>query len=231
MSKPSVLFHSIFILTAMFLYQKSFSEPQNLSTLKNELIRYHDSGEYMSDVSAVMSRAEHYLTQAHKRHALSKKPALVLDIDETCLSNYNNLIARDFINDYQRIHRDTMKGDATPIQACLKLYKTAQAQNIDIFFISGRYENERGVTIKNLNQAGFKNWKGLYLQPNANFGKRGTIENFKMATRKKLTQQGYTILASIGDQPVDLNGGYTLKTFKVPNPYYFCASHFTTEKA
>lgn len=227
MSKPSVLFHSIFLLAAMFLYGKSFSEPQNISLLKNELVRYHDSGQYMADISAVMHQAQYYLTKKVSSHTLTK-PAIVLDIDETCLSNYKNLVARDYINDYQRIHLDTLKGDATPIKACLNLYKVAQSNHIDVFFVSGRYENERLATIKNLHRAGFNKWKGLYLQPNTNFGKSGTIENFKIATRKKISKQGYTILASIGDQPVDLSGGYAIKTFKVPNPYYYSASHLTT---
>ena len=227
MSKPSVLFHSLFVFVAMFLYGKSFSEPQNLSVLKNELVRYHDSGEYMQDVSHLMHKAEHYITHRAKAISKTQKPAIVLDIDETCLSNYNNLIARDFINNSQRIHRDTMKGDATPIQSCLHLYNTAKANNIDVFFISGRFENERDITVKNLKRAGFNHWTGLYLQPNRNYGKHGTTEPFKTATRKSLTKKGYTILATIGDQPIDLNGGYALKTFKVPNPYYFVPSRTT----
>ena len=43
-----------------------------------------------------------------------------------------------------------------------------------------------------------------------------TTEDFK-----QLTEQGYTILLSIGDQQSDLDGGYAERTFKLPNPVYF----------
>ena len=39
--------------------------------------------------------------------------------------------------------------------------------------------------------------------------------------RKEITQQGYDIVFSIGDQQSDLVGGYSDKTYKLPNPYYF----------
>lgn len=223
MNKQSVLFHSIFLVFAFFIYGKSFSEPLNLSVIKNQVMLYHDQGQYEKEFSKVTKQAKIYLSHEIPRHP-KEKLALVLDIDETLLSNYNNLVARDFMNEPQRIHSDTLKGDATPLLPSLKLFNFAKAQKIKIFLISGRYENERQITIKNLHKAGYYGWNGLYLQPNTNFGKRGTIEKFKIATRKKLTQQGYTILASIGDQPVDFSGGYTLKSFKLPNPFYYSPS-------
>ena len=99
-----------------------------------------------------------------------------------------------------------------------------------MFFISGRYECERKVTIKNLHHAGFNGWDGLLLQSNNQYGKKGTIENFKIAARKSLTKKGYTIIANVGDQPTDLSGGYAQKTFKLPNPFYYSPSHYTANK-
>ena len=37
----------------------------------------------------------------------------------------------------------------------------------------------------------------------------------------KLTEAGYTIVLSMGDQQSDLDGGYAERTFKLPNPVYF----------
>jgi hypothetical protein len=45
--------------------------------------------------------------------------------------------------------------------------------------------------------------------------------DFKAPERRKLTEQGYTVLFSIGDQESDLAGGYAERTFKLPNPVYF----------
>jgi acid phosphatase len=32
--------------------------------------------------------------------------------------------------------------------------------------------------------------------------------------------KGYTVLASVGDQPSDLAGGYAERSFLMPNPFY-----------
>ena len=45
--------------------------------------------------------------------------------------------------------------------------------------------------------------------------------DFKALERRKLTEEGFTILVSIGDQQSDLAGGYAERTFKLPNPVYF----------
>ena len=147
--------------------------------------------------------------------------ALVLDIDETCLSNYQNIVKSDFSSDPKKFHQNILKADARVIKPCQRLYNLALKNHVDVFFISGRYENERLATIKNLEQEGFKGWKNLFLQPNSNHGKLYTIEPFKIQSRKEITNQGYRILASVGDQYVDLNGGYADKTFKLPNPFYY----------
>lgn len=220
MNKANILFHSFFfLLFSIFFYGKSFAEPMNLAAFKHHLMTYHDSGEYAKEMKEVMDVAEHFLIQKSKKNSKNHF-ALVLDIDETCLSNYDNLLARDFANDLNRIHTDTLKGNATAIPACQHLFKVAQQNHVDVFFISGRYEEERKVTEENLKNAGFTGWKALILQPDSSFGKHGTVQPFKIQARKQLEEQGYTVLASIGDQYSDLKGGYALRTFKLPNPYY-----------
>jgi hypothetical protein len=44
---------------------------------------------------------------------------------------------------------------------------------------------------------------------------------YKTATRAYIESMGYEIIASFGDQPSDLNGGYADRTFKMPNPNYY----------
>jgi len=38
--------------------------------------------------------------------------------------------------------------------------------------------------------------------------------------RSQIEADGYTIIANIGDQASDLQGGHAEKTFKLPNPFY-----------
>lgn len=44
---------------------------------------------------------------------------------------------------------------------------------------------------------------------------------YKSGTRAYIESLGYTIVADFGDQYSDLLGGFTLKTFKLPNPNYY----------
>jgi putative acid phosphatase of HAD superfamily subfamily IIIB len=44
---------------------------------------------------------------------------------------------------------------------------------------------------------------------------------FKSGERAKIASAGYTIIATIGDQQSDIDGGSAECGFKLPNPFYF----------
>ena len=48
-----------------------------------------------------------------------------------------------------------------------------------------------------------------------------SLADFKAPTRQKIAAMGYTIIANMGDQMSDLDGGFSEKTFKLPNPFYY----------
>jgi hypothetical protein len=43
---------------------------------------------------------------------------------------------------------------------------------------------------------------------------------FKAPMRAGLEQEGYAIIANMGDQPSDLEGGHAERGFLLPNPFY-----------
>jgi HAD superfamily, subfamily IIIB (Acid phosphatase) len=47
------------------------------------------------------------------------------------------------------------------------------------------------------------------------------IAGYKSGTRAHLEALGWDIVGNFGDQFGDLVGGFTDKTFKMPNPNYF----------
>jgi acid phosphatase len=49
------------------------------------------------------------------------------------------------------------------------------------------------------------------------------VQEYKTAERIKVEAEpeSYTIIANIGDQMSDIDGGHGGCTFKVPNPFYF----------
>jgi acid phosphatase len=59
--------------------------------------------------------------------------------------------------------------------------------------------------------------RALVLKPNDS---KLSASDYKAAARKRLAEEGRTIIANIGDQESDLVGGYAERTFKLPNPFY-----------
>ena len=195
------------------------AEPANLSMLKQQLKQYHDSGKYIKEFSEVTQKADQFILQQARQNKNRQALAIILDIDETSLSNYHSMIENDFSGNFELFHKAVLKGDAPAFKPMLKLYNDALKNDVKVFFITGRTESERTVTVKNLCKAGYKNWSGLYLR-NANDNKLSAAV-YKTRIRSQLSQKGYKIIASIGDQVSDFKGGYTLRGFKLPNPYYY----------
>jgi predicted secreted acid phosphatase len=197
----------------------------NLGELKTRLVQYKQSGAYDRDVAQLLGKAQKFIA---RRADEVSKPAIVLDIDETSLSNWPQLVANDFgyipagpcdalpagpcgVRSWETSAR------AEAITPTLTLFKQARARGVAVFFISGRRESERSATENNLRQAGYEDWAGVVLRPPSS---TGSPAPFKAGERQKIAAQGYTIIANIGDQPSDLSGGYSGRTFLVPNPFY-----------
>lgn len=210
------------LLTALVFSTHSHAEPANLTLVKNEVKQYHLSGLYQKELTQVIQNAEQYIAEQvlkNQQQEHKQKLAIVLDIDETSLSNYQHMLKRDFTGTHKQFHADNMRADAAVIEPTLALYKKALNQGIAVFFVTGRPKSELEATRKNLTTAGYTQWSGIYLRPQAY--SHHSIIPFKSNTRKTITEKGYTIIASIGDQYSDLKGGYAQKGFKLPNPYYY----------
>jgi hypothetical protein len=208
----------------------------NIDTYKRQLTEYQKKG-YDSDIAAVMEKAtRHVLGRASE----VKRPAIVLDIDETSLSNWENIKADDYgfieegpcplqakkacgFNDWIDL------AIAPAIEPTLRFFNAMRAKedaisrkevpNIAVFFITGRREKQRRATLWNLDRAGFKGWAGLATRPDDD---HGSIVPFKSGERNKIAKD-YTILANIGDQDSDLEPKDESHgcPFKLPNPFYF----------
>jgi len=187
---------------------------------------YHDDGRYDRDVAAVVAQADAWVV---KEAGAVRKPALVLDIDETSLSNWPEIKADDF-GYFHDGACDTLphgpcgalawesRGEAPAILPTLGLVQDAQRRGVTVFFVTGRWEDEREPTAQNLTRAGYRNWAALYLKPNGMIV--STAAAYKAPVRARIEAQGYTIIANMGDQPSDLAGGHAERGFLLPNPFY-----------
>lgn len=211
-----------FLIITLSFAPSSFAEPKpNLTHFKQTLTSYHDSGQYEKEVTAVIARARHYINQraqANQQAAHPQKLAIVLDIDETSLSNFPRIKARDYAETKGEMLQEYQAADASALRPTLALYQDAIQHGIHVFFITGRPRTLLPATVVNLKKAGYPQWVAIYMRPKHYQGP--SIVPFKSQTRAGIAKQGYTIIASVGDQNSDLLGGYAEKTFKLPNPFY-----------
>ncbi len=197
----------------------------NLYQAQVAVVSYIDSGAYLADLGQVVAQAQTYM---ENRARLATKPAIVLDIDETSLSNWPAYRA----NGWGRITSgpcDVEKGPcglrtwqgmgkSKAIEPTLELAKRAKELGVAVFFISGRPPALLEATEKNLKDEGFTPTRVVVLPEGKTFK---SAVDFKAPERKRIQDEGYTILLSMGDQQSDLDGGFAEKTFKLPNPVYF----------
>jgi predicted secreted acid phosphatase len=213
----------------------------NAGDWENALRTYHDSGVYLQQVKQIDDIAKASLTRgfkAAKAKAVkarkanhghghghghgnnghpAKKLALVLDIDETSLSNYSAISADNFTFG-PASQAEATNEIGTAIPSTLDLFNYAKSKGIAVFFITGRGEASRAHTEHNLTTQGYSGWAGLSLKP---AGSTLTTVAYKSAARATIEQQGYTIVANVGDQYSDLAGGHAQRAFKLANPFYF----------
>lgn len=212
----------IALASLSFLMVSVFAEPANLGLVKKDVQAYHDSGAYDKELAHVVEQAHRYIfnqIEINKRATIKKNLAIVLDIDETSLSNYKKMVKREFVANRREMHQEILAANAPAIAPMLALYRDARKAGVSVFFVTGRPRSETAATKTNLLRAGYKNWSGLFLRPD-NY-QSSSIVPFKAQTRAMISKKGYTIIASIGDQYSDLLGGFTDKGFKLPNPFYY----------
>jgi len=199
-------------------------EPANLGLLKTKLKAYHDCtctcGCYVSSLAGQDAIAMTDLAKAVGHAKRGEKLAIVLDIDETSLSNYPEELADDFGFIQKDWDKWAESGKAAAIPGTLKLAEKAHAMGVAVFFITGRAYPLRAATEKNLREAGYPDWAGLTLRSKDELHE-ATIP-YKSAARERIVQAGYTIVLNVGDQWSDLKGSPQAEyNVKLPNPFYY----------
>jgi len=209
-----------------FAQSIELAQPPNVGDAKIAATAYYKSGAYERDLAAVNAQASAWLAERAPR---ATRPALVLDIDDTAISNWEDIVADDFGRVFDGPCRTLPKGPcgwvawdllgrSTAIAATLAVFKQARSLAVAVFFITGRDETQRAATRRNLRAVGYRDYQGLYMP--AKGSRYAFAADFKAPQRRKIEEAGYTIIANVGDQPSDLAGGHAERTFLLPNPYY-----------
>jgi acid phosphatase len=196
----------------------------NFETIKTQLKQYHECtckcGCYAKDLEHQADRAIAILRARATHRRPQEKLAMVLDIDETSLSNYTEMVKADFAFDSAVFNAwlDTAKAPAIP--GTLRLYKEAQKLGVSVFFITGRSDTVRAATERNLREQGFDHWQQLYTRSAAQASQPMSV--YKSGARAEVAAQDYRIVLNVGDQWSDDKGKPQAEFFvKYPDPYYF----------
>ncbi len=197
---------------------------ENLDTLKDQLKEYHDCtckcGCYARDLDLQANRAITFLRQRAAHRGAHGKLAVVLDIDETTLSNYSEMEKNGFAFDNKAFDAWVNSAQAPAIPGTRGLYQEARKLGVYVFFLTGRAETQRAATERNLHSQGFEGWQQLIMRSSDQASL--TAIAYKSAERAKVEAQGYQIVLSVGDQWSDLRGNPEAEySVKYPDPYYF----------
>ncbi|MEW2622659.1 HAD family acid phosphatase [Streptomyces sp. NPDC048106] len=152
---------------------------------------------WQNDCQAVMDQALPYLQQRVADARPGEKQAIVLDIDNTALA--------------------TDLGFQLPQAAnkpVLDVAQYAQAHGVALFFVTARPGIIEEPTEWNLKYDGYQ-VSGLYVRGLFDLFKN--VADYKTAQRVDIENQGYDIIANIGNSDTDLSGGHADRTFKLPD--------------
>jgi acid phosphatase len=196
----------------------------NFDLVKKELKDYHDCtckcGCYAHDLDVQADRAIALLRRRAAQSHSKDKMAMVLDIDETTLTNYQQLLKMNFAFDKKAFDAWADSAQAPAIPGTLRLFKEAQRLGVSVFFITGRPDSQREITERNLRSQGFANWQQILLRPES--AKAETVDEYKASMRAQIVAQGYKIVLNVGDQWSDLKGKPQAEfSVKYPDPFYF----------
>jgi acid phosphatase len=197
---------------------------EHVNALKADLRKYHactcTCGCYEKELELEAERAIIFLRKRAGHHGTKEKLALVLDIDETTLSNWAEMDTANFEYDSKNFNAWVESAQAPAIQGTLRLYNEAQRLGVSVFFLTGRPESQRASTETNLRLQGFGTWERLILRSPEEKGM--TALAYKSAERGKIVAGGYRIVLNVGDQWSDLRGTPQAEyNVKYPDPFYF----------
>ncbi len=151
--------------------------------------------QWLTDVSTAIAPAHAYV-ERRTAEPTGEKPAIVFDIDNTTLATH--------------FHPFTMPGIAPVVQ----LAQYAHARGVAIIFVTARLDFIDPITRHSLSEAGYTVDElrgrdlGDLFEP---------VQQFKTDQRITVEREGYTIIASVGNNWTDLNGGHAEQTFKLPD--------------
>lgn len=189
-------------------------EPMNLSTARKQVKEYYESGKYNEELNLIIENAK----DEFEKIDFKENSVVIFDVDETALDNYELAKSMGFGYVY-KMNKEWNAEMKSPALAPVKeLYDFLRSKGAKIIFLTGRNFPEYEVTFQNLKKEGYTVFDTLITQIGDETKMKA--QDFKSAKRVWLTEQGYEIIGTVGDQWSDLEGQFHGIQVKIPNYLY-----------
>jgi len=152
--------------------------------------------------------AKPVLDEKLKSYKGKKKPAVVVDIDETVLDNCQYQAQCILGNFLYPIRWDEwcLLGSAPAIPGAAEFLNYAHSKNVAVFYVSNRKAHLKEATVKNLLNEGFPNVKDPFMMLRS-------AESSKINRRVQI-EKDYEILMLFGDNMNDFSGDWEHKNIE-----------------
>lgn len=209
------LFVFLIIFTISFHFTScSSSKPENLTVARNAVKDYYESGGFDRELNEVIKSAKNNF----KNIEVKDNSVVIFDVDETVLNNYEASVKMGFGYVYEIVNEWELSAKAPAIPQVKSFYDYLISRGFKIVFLTSRKNTEYDATYKNLITQGYTKFDTLITR-NENEYKMESID-FKSTKRAWLTENGYGIVGTVGDQWSDLEGPHHGIQVKIPDYLY-----------
>jgi len=211
----NLTYRSIYISgITLFFISCATEKPLNLSVAREEVKQYYESGKFDEELDAVIEEAKKEFNKVEFKN----NSVVIFDVDETALDNYELAKQMGFGYVYELNKKWNAEMKAPAILQVKDLYDFLLSKGAKIIFLTGRNFPEYQVTYENLKRDGYTALDTLITQMDDERNLSAT--EFKSRKRVELTEEGYNIIGTVGDQWSDLEGPYHGIQVKIPNYLY-----------
>jgi predicted secreted acid phosphatase len=205
-----VLILSFFLIASCGEQEK----PENLTIARKDVKEYYESGRFYTEVEDVVKEAE----KEFDKIKIKNNSAVVFDVDETALDNYALAKSMGFGYVYKMNKEWNAEMKSPALKPVKELYDYLLERGVHIIFLTGRNFTEYEATYQNLKNVGYTVFDTLITQ----IGDETKMKSrdFKSSKRVFLTNEGYDIIGTVGDQWSDLRGEDHGIQVKIPNYLY-----------
>ena len=148
-------------------------------------------------------------------------PMVVFDVDETLLNSYSYSIAQDppFTFDPTTWTAYVDECGYGPIPQTRDIFNRIKGLGVSIALVSAGSRDTKAAMVECLNSKGLRGWDRYILRGEKTADL--SAGEYKALAREGLKREGFTIVASIGDQVSDMSYGHLKRGFLMPNTMYY----------